>query len=75
MKLHYEKEQKTSTIGGRLVGGQPATNPPLMIGNMFWPGDKIVQSRKEGKFDREKATNQIRQLEALEKKTGLPSLV
>ncbi|MDH4183790.1 MAG: tetrahydromethanopterin S-methyltransferase [Nitrospinota bacterium] len=75
MKLRFEKDQKVCSIGGRTVGGQPGANPPLMIGNMFWPGDKIVESRKEGKFNREEATNQIRKLEDLEKKTGLPSLV
>lgn len=76
MKLRYETEQKESSIGGRKIGGQPANNPPLMIGNMFWPGDKIVRSRK-GKvdFDRDAATAQIRRLEELEKTTGLPSLV
>jgi tetrahydromethanopterin S-methyltransferase subunit H len=74
--LRFEVEQVESKIGGRVVGGQPGNNPPLMIGNMFWPGDKIVNSRK-GKvdFDREEAVKQIRALEILEKKTGLPSLV
>ncbi len=75
MKTRFEKEQKVCNLSGRIVGGQPGSNPPLMIGNMFWPGDKIVESRKEGKFDREAATAQIRRLEELEKTTGLPSLV
>ncbi len=75
MDARFEVEQKVSKIGGRIVGGQPGNNPPLMIGNMFWPGDKIVESRKEGKWDREKGIQQIRRLEELEKTTGLPSLV
>jgi len=75
MKTRFEKEQKVSNLSGRIVGGQPGANPPLMIGNMFWPGDKIVESRREGKFDREAATVQIRRLEELEQTTGLPSLV
>ncbi|MBI4829898.1 MAG: tetrahydromethanopterin S-methyltransferase [Nitrospinae bacterium] len=76
MKLEFEKEQKVCNIGGRLVGGQPGANPPLMIGNMFWPGDKIVISRKgKVEFNHEGATAQIRRLEELEKTTGLPSLV
>ncbi len=75
MKLKFEKEQAVSKIGGRIVGGQPGDNPPLMIGNMFWSGDKIVKSRKKGLFDKETATIQIRRLEELEKITGLPSLV
>lgn len=76
MKVRFEKEQVESKIGKCLVGGQPGNNPPLMIGNMFWPGDKIVESRKGTvKFDREKATAQIRRLEELEISTGLPSLV
>ena len=75
MKTRFDTQQKVCSIGGRTVGGQPGENPPLMIGNMFWPGDKVVQSRKEGKFDRERATAQIRRLEQFEKTTGLPSLV
>lgn len=75
MKLQYEKKQQVCNIGGRVFGGQPGQNPPLVIGNMFWTGDKTIESRKKLKFDREAGTAQIRRLEELEQITGLPTMV
>lgn len=68
-------EQKVFQIGGAKVGGQPGENPPLMIANMFQKGDKIIESRKERKFDREKAKEYISELETLSQQTGVPALV
>ncbi len=46
-----------------------------MIANMFQKGDKIIESRKERKFDREKAKEYISELETLSQQTGVPALV
>lgn len=69
------KEQKVCNIGGIKVGGQPGENPPLLIGSMFQKGDRLIESRKERKFDRRRATERIRQMERLSQETGIPGMV
>ncbi len=49
--FRYDLEQK-SAITVVLKWGQPGENPPLMIGNMFQKGDILLESRKEGKFNK-----------------------
>ena len=71
----YDKEQRVFNIAGSYIGGQPGQNPPLMVGNMFQKGDKLLESRKEGKFDRKKATERICELEQTVQETGIPGLV
>jgi len=73
--FRYAREQKVCTISGIKVGGQPGENPPLLIGNMFQKGDLILESRKDGKFNRAAAQERIREMENLSRQTGLPCLV
>jgi tetrahydromethanopterin S-methyltransferase subunit H len=73
--FRYDKPQKVCTIGNIKVGGQPGENPPLLIGNMFQKGDKIIENRKEGKFNKEEATKRIREMEQLYRTTGVPGMV
>jgi tetrahydromethanopterin S-methyltransferase subunit H len=69
------KEQTVCNIGGSNVGGQPGENPPLLIGNMFQKGDRLIESRKERKFDKLRATERIREMERLSQETGVPGMV
>ena len=71
----YDREQKIFDINGIKVGGQPGENPPLLVANMFQKGDTLLQSRKEHKFDRNGATERIRELERLIQETGIPGMV
>lgn len=73
--LTYEKKQKVCNIGGIRVGGQPGENPPLLIGNMFQKGDRLLENRKERKFNRIEAEQRIRELEAISEKTGIPGMI
>jgi tetrahydromethanopterin S-methyltransferase subunit H len=73
--FRYEVEQKVCNIGGVKVGGQPGENPPLMIGNMFQKGDRILENRKEGKFDRKAAEERIREMDRISRETGVPGLI
>ena len=73
--LRYNLEQKVFNIGGIKVGGQPGQNPPVLMWNMFQKGDVLLESRKERKFDREKATERIHEMERLSKETGVPGMV
>ncbi|GAB4256460.1 tetrahydromethanopterin S-methyltransferase subunit H family protein [Thermincola ferriacetica] len=71
----FSKPQKVCKIGDILVGGQPGDNPPLLISSMFHNGDRILESRKERKFDRAKATEYVKRQEELSEQTGIPVLV
>ena len=71
----YALEQKVCNIGGLKVGGQPGQNAPLLIGSMFHKGDRLIESRKERKFDREGARERIREMERLSQETGVPGMV
>lgn len=73
--FRYPLDQKVCHIGGIKVGGQLGENPPLLIGNMFQKGDLILESRKEGKFNREAAEERIRELEQTSKETGVPAMI
>ncbi len=70
-----DKEQKICQIGDFKIGGQYGENPPLLISSMFHNGDKILESRKEGKFDKVKAEQYVKKQEELSAKTGIPALV
>jgi len=73
--FRLDKEQTVCNIGGIKVGGQPGENPPLLIGSMFQKGDRLIESRKARKFDRQKATERIREMERLSQETGIPGMV
>ena len=72
--FRFEKAQKVNNFAGAKIGGQPGENPPLLIASMFHNKDRILADRK-GNFDRQKATELIRQQEALSASTGIPGMV
>ena len=53
--LKFTAEQKTYTIAGVEVGGQPGQRPTLLIGSIFFSGHKIVKDNLKGVFDKDKA--------------------
>ncbi|SFG24009.1 tetrahydromethanopterin S-methyltransferase subunit H [Desulfotomaculum arcticum] len=73
--LTLSSEQKVFQLGSWKIGGQPGNNPPLLIASMFHNGDRILESRKEKKFDRQKATEYVKKMEELSDQTGVPALV
>ncbi len=73
--LRFKKEQRVCHIGSIKVGGQPGENPPLLIGNIFQKGDGLIESRKERKFDRQKAGERLQEMERLSQETGLPAML
>lgn len=66
---------KVCRMAGIEVGGQPGDRPPLLIANMFQTGDKLFTSRKDFQFDRERARERLRELEAISEQTGIPAMV
>ncbi|HJX37127.1 MAG TPA: tetrahydromethanopterin S-methyltransferase subunit H [Anaerolineae bacterium] len=75
LKFRYDKEQRVCDIGGIKVGGQPGENPPLLLASLFQKGDKLVESRKNRKFDRKGATDRIKEMEEISDQTGVPGMV
>ncbi|MCX8171186.1 MAG: tetrahydromethanopterin S-methyltransferase subunit H, partial [Candidatus Bathyarchaeota archaeon] len=73
--FRFSREQLVYEISGVKVGGQPGENPTVMIGSMFYKGDKIVHDEKSGAFDQGAAETLICRLEEISDKTGLPAML
>ncbi|MGB9846710.1 MAG: tetrahydromethanopterin S-methyltransferase subunit H family protein [Desulfotomaculales bacterium] len=73
--FRLSRPQKVCRIGNWKIGGQPGENPPLLISSMFHNGDRILESRKERKFDRVKAKDYVLRQEELSAETGVPAMV
>ncbi len=73
--FRFEREQLVFDIGGVRVGGQPGENPTVVIGSIFYKGDKVVLDERSGKVDREAAEGLIRRFEEISDRTGLPCML
>jgi len=73
--LKFEKEQKVYDIAGVKIGGNLGENPTVMIGSIFYRGDKTVRDEKTGNFDRERAEELISKVEEISDRTGLPAML
>jgi tetrahydromethanopterin S-methyltransferase subunit H len=71
----YSVEQKTYKIFGVKIGGQPGLVPTVMVGSMFYNGDRTVSDHSNGIFNKSKAENYLNKAEEMTEKTGLPSIV
>ena len=71
----FKAEQQSFEIGGVKIGGQPGANPTVMIGSMFYKGQKLVSDDKQGIFDKSRAKEVIEDHVALSEKTGLPGMI
>lgn len=72
--FNFSTKQKTFSINGIKIGGQPGENPPLLIASMFHNKDRVLKDRK-GNFDRKKAEELIKTQEELSASTGIPGMV
>ena len=73
--LKFTNDQKTYNIAGVEIGGQPWERPTVLIGSMFFAGDKIVQDPVKGIFDEEKARQLLKKEEEISKLTGNPRFI
>ena len=73
--LRFEKEQKVYDIAGLKVGGQPGEYPTVMIGSIFYKGDRIVKDEKTATFDRKRGEELIAKVEEISDRTGLPAML
>jgi tetrahydromethanopterin S-methyltransferase subunit H len=68
----FNTEQKVYEVGRVKIGGQPGELPTVLIGSIFWLGQKMVQDANKGVFDAKQAENLINKMETLSDLTGVP---
>lgn len=71
----FGREQIVFEIGGVKVGGELGENPTVMIGSIFYKGDKTVTDEAKGEFNREEAKRLIAKVEEISDRTGLPAML
>jgi tetrahydromethanopterin S-methyltransferase subunit H len=71
----FSVKQKSYEIGGTVIGGEPGLTPTVMVGSMFYKGDKTVENRTEGLFREDEAESILRKAEGMSDLTGLPTMV
>ena len=67
----FTAEQKVFEIAGMRIGGQPGENPAILIGSVFYRGDKALINPETGDIDREKARRDIESAKSLIEDLGL----
>jgi tetrahydromethanopterin S-methyltransferase subunit H len=68
----FNTKQNVYEIGKIKIGGQPGELPTVLIGSIFWLGQKMVQDANKGIFDAKQAENIINNMETLSDLTGVP---
>ncbi len=68
-------EPKVYRIGNLEIGGDRGERPTLLLPSMFHAKDKILSSRRQGVFDREKAAAYLARMEELSQATGVLAMV
>ncbi|MGM0372785.1 MAG: hypothetical protein ACQEQJ_09850 [Halobacteriota archaeon] len=69
----FEAEQEVYDVNGTKMGGQPGETPTLMVGSIFYKGDKVQENPETGEFDEEAAREAVKNVEELSEKTGNPA--
>ncbi len=68
----FKTEQKVYEVGRIKIGGQPGELPTVLVGSIFWLGQKMVKDANQGIFDAKEAENLINKIENLSDITGVP---
>jgi len=68
----FNTPQKVYEVGRVKIGGQPGELPTVLIGSIFWLGQKMVTDANKGIFDAKQAENLINKMETLSDLTGVP---
>ncbi|MFX0007214.1 MAG: tetrahydromethanopterin S-methyltransferase subunit H [Candidatus Hermodarchaeota archaeon] len=71
----FTKDQKTYNIAGIEIGGQPWERSTVLIGSIFFAGDKLVQDPIKGIFDKVKVKDLLEKEEEKAKFTGNPRFI
>jgi tetrahydromethanopterin S-methyltransferase subunit H len=68
----FNTPQKIYDVGKVKIGGQPGELPTVLIGSIFWLGQKMVTDANQGIFDAKQAENLINKMDTLSDLTGVP---
>lgn len=73
--LEFDADQQQYEIGGVRVGGMPGVQPTVLIGSIFYHGQKIIIDEDQGEFDATAAERLIRVHEDYARRTGNPCML
>jgi tetrahydromethanopterin S-methyltransferase subunit H len=68
----FNTPQNIYEVGNVKIGGQPGELPTVLIGSIFWLGQKMVKDANKGIFDAQQAENLINKMQNLSDITGVP---
>ncbi len=68
----FNTPQKVYEVGRVKIGGQPGELPTVLIGSIFWLGQKMVQDANKGIFDAKEAEDIINKMQTWSDITGVP---
>ncbi len=71
----FNTEQKVYQVGKVKIGGQPGELPTVLIGSIFWLGQKMVMDANQGIFDAKQAEEIINKMETLSDVSGVPFIL
>jgi tetrahydromethanopterin S-methyltransferase subunit H len=73
--FHFEVQQKRFKIGNIEIGGIPGKYPTVLVGSIFFRGDKSVEDSYNATINKDMAESAIRLQENFSDKTGNPCAV
>jgi tetrahydromethanopterin S-methyltransferase subunit H len=68
----FNTQQQVFQVGRVKVGGQPGELPTVLIGSIFWLGQKMVQDANKGIFNAKEAEDILNKMQILSDITGVP---
>jgi tetrahydromethanopterin S-methyltransferase subunit H len=68
----FSTPQKVYEVGRVKIGGQPGELPTVLIGSIFWLGQKMVQDANKGLFNAKEAEDVVNRMQTLSDITGVP---
>jgi len=68
----FNTPQKVYEVGRVKIGGQPGELPTVLIGSIFWLGQKMVQDANKGIFNVKEAEDILSKMQTLSDITGVP---
>jgi tetrahydromethanopterin S-methyltransferase subunit H len=71
----FNTSQHVYNIGRVQIGGQPGETPTVLIGSVFWLGQKMVQDANKGIFDAKIAEDILNKMQTLSDESGVPYIV
>lgn len=72
---NFKSEQKIFRIGSVNVGGLPGQRPVVLVGTLFYHGQRLVKDENVGTFDEEAAESLVKAQDEMSDKTGSPCMI